>query len=445
MSLPKLTGEITLDRQKILTIPNATGVYLFIKKDARNKTSEILYAGKALNLKARLLSHLENAKLDKKEATMIQNSNYISYYITDSEFKALFLESELIQKFHPKYNTRWKDDKSYLYIKITVKDEFPKIFPVRKENDHKSLYFGPFTSNRDVNIVLKEIRRIFPFCAQKNISKQPCFYSKIGLCKPCPNEINKMEDSNAKKTNKKEYKSNIGKIVKVFKGETEKVESDLYKKLQIAKQNDDYERAITLRNKLFGFQILIRQQLFHTFNNLDYQGKNQVVDLLQLLHFYLPKLVGIKKIECYDISSLSQKEATASMVVFSDGIHDKKEYKRFKIQNLNIKSDFAMLDEVIRRRFSNNWPEPDLIVVDGGKPQVRTVMSTLAKINKQLPVIGIAKGPDRLVIGSKDLPTIRPKINNLGFNLVRYIRDESHRFAKKYHLLLRTKRLYNKV
>src|SRR3989338_10749643 len=150
-----------LNKKAISSLPPSTGVYLF------KKNKEILYIGKAVSLKARLLSHLENAKLDPKEDLIVKNSDRIEYFLTDSEFKALLLESAFIQKYQPTYNLRWKDDKSYLYIKITSKDEFPKVFSVRREDDKKSLYFGPFPSQRSLEEILNSIRKIFPFCQQK--------------------------------------------------------------------------------------------------------------------------------------------------------------------------------------------------------------------------------------------------------------------------------------
>ena len=443
MKVPKFSAQISLDKEKIKSIPNDIGVYLFIKK-GKKKEDEILYVGKSLNIKTRILTHLENAKLDRKESLILQNSNSLGYIITDSEFKALLLESELIQKLHPKYNNRWKDDKSYLYIKISVREEFPKIFPVRRENDHKSLYFGPFSSTQDVQIILREVRKIFPFCMQKKISKSPCFYSKIGLCNPCPNAIEKIKYKEEKIKSKKIYRTNIKQVIKILRGETEIVEKSLNQSLQKFKKQENYEEALSVRNKLFNFQRLIRQQLFQGYESV-YSNITAVKDLLQILHFYMPALNNVDRIECYDISNLSQKEATASMVVFSDGFPKKDQYRKFRIKNISLNSDFQMLEEVIKRRFKNNWLKPDLIIVDGGKPQVRTLLRTLAQIKKKIPVVGIAKGPDRLVVGTENLPTIRPKISNSGFNLIRYIRDESHRFAKKYHLFLRNKRLYNEL
>ena len=153
--------SILLRKKDILKLPQGVGVYVFKKK------KQILYIGKSISLKARILSHLENAKLDPKEAAIIKNSNQIEYYITDSEFKALLLESSLIQRNHPKYNRRWQDDKSYLYIKITLREDFPKVLSVRRENDGRSRYFGPFPSRGDVEEVLRTIRRIFRFVLKK--------------------------------------------------------------------------------------------------------------------------------------------------------------------------------------------------------------------------------------------------------------------------------------
>lgn len=131
-----------ISKETIHTVPTSMGIYIF------KSGPKITYIGKSINLRSRLISHYENARIDAKEAAIIRNSDSIEYIITDSEFKALLLESQLIQQYRPQYNSRWRDDKSYLYIKITAKDEYPKIFLTRKEHDGKSKYFGPFPSGR---------------------------------------------------------------------------------------------------------------------------------------------------------------------------------------------------------------------------------------------------------------------------------------------------------
>lgn len=439
LDIPK--GEkAALTRQNINKIPALIGVYLF-----KNKR-KVLYVGKAVNLKARLLSHLENAKVDRKEKLIIESSDTVEYFITDSDFKALILEAEFIKLYHPKYNVRWKDDKSYLYIKVGTRDDYPKIQIVRKEKDPKSVLFGPFPSVRSVQEILRQIRKIFPFCSQSKIGRQACFYSKIGLCYPCPNFIETLTDKKEKDQLKREYRGNIRNIVKILRGDLRSIEKKLQSELNHLVLEEKYEEAIKVRNRFFQFRKLINQQLFNTRDFADFNLSGESLkDLSQILQNYLPDLPSLNRIECYDISNLSQKEATGSMVVLSKGGADKSQYRKFKIKNATIFSDFEMLEEVVKRRFKNKWPDPDLIVVDGGKPQVRVMLKTLIDLNKEVYVIGIAKGPDRLVIGKQNLPTIRPNLNRPGFNLVRFIRDESHRFAHKYHLYLRTKNIYNKV
>lgn len=417
-------------------IPTTTGVYIF------KSNNKVLYIGKSVNILARVKSHFENAKISTKEARIVYDSNKIEYIVTDSDLKAILLESELIQKHKPKYNVVWKDDKSYLYIKITIKDKYPKIFLVRKENDKKSKYFGPFSSYKTLYELLREIRKVFPYCSQKKISKKACFYSKIKLCSPCPSIIESQKDIKLIKEYKRIYKKQIMQIIKVLEGKTDSVFKDLYKKLKILSKNKDtYEQALELRNKIDRFERLINQSLVKYDDVLTYnESEKAIKELGIILNKYLPKIKSLKKIECYDISSTSQKDATASMVVLNNGLINKSKYKRFKIKNLKLNSDIEMINEIINRRLKYK-DKPNLIVIDGGKPQIRIIQYVLKKANINIPVIGIAKHPDRLIIGNEYLPIIRPDINNLGFNLIRLLRDESHRFAKKYHIFLRSKKM----
>lgn len=430
--------KIKLKQDEIKTLPASIGVYLF------KKGNEILYVGKSISLKTRILSHLENAKLDPKESLIIRNSEKLEYILTDSEFKALLLESSLIQKYQPKYNSRWKDNKSYLYIKITIKDDFPKIFIVRKESDNKSLYYGPFPSQKDAQKILSVIRKLFPFCQQKKISKYPCFYSKIGLCNPCPNKIVSLINQQEALELKKVYRKNIFSVRSVLEDKTDIILKHLYQELSLLTKKQSFEEAIILRNRILHFETLIKQTQFSSDISNNYNlSKKAISRLLDLLKQYNIKVKNLYRIEGYDISNLFQKDATASMVVFTDGLPDKSQYKRFRIKSKTIKSDFKMLEEVFVRRIRQNWKKPNLIIVDGGAPQVLKVINTLnAHPESVCPVIGIAKRPDRLVFNTfNNLITIRPSLNNPGFNLVKSVRDEAHRFARKYHLLLRNKRM----
>lgn len=429
------------ERESLNEAPSTAGIYIY------RTGKEIVYIGKSVNIKARLISHWENAKIDNKEAAIIHSANSIDCIVTDSELNALIFESQLINKHKPKYNARWRDDKSYLYIKINWKDAFPKIFPVRRENhDSKSVYFGPFPSRVSIEELLREIRKVIPFCTQRQVGKQPCFYAKIGLCRPCPNVIAHCSDEELQKKLKKEYRVNIKQVIKILEGNTDPVLKGLYKELKKLTEEQKYEEALELRNKIQRLEHLVHDRLFSGDMVSGYNRSADSINALKekLLEFF-PELSDLNRIECYDISNFQQKEATASMVVFTEGLMDKKEYRRFRIKNPKLQSDFDMLDEVLRRRFNQKWQYPDLLVIDGGRPQIRRVLSVLEDIHITIPVIGIAKHPDRLVIGKKDLPTIRPPIQNLGFNLVRSIRDESHRFAKKYHVLIRSRKSFGMI
>jgi len=416
----------SLNKISYADLPSTAGIYLF------KKGKTYLYIGKSINIKARVLSHVENSQQDTKEYAIVSQSDSIETQITDSEFKALLLESELIQIHHPKYNVIWRDGKSHLYIKIT-EEKYPKIYPVRKEDDKKSLYFGPFSSTRNVESLLRTIRRIIPFCSQKKITKRPCFYHKIGLCDPCPNDIG---------SRGKEYRHNIRRIVSLLLGKTGILLNSMNRELKTAIKEEHYEEGLKIRNRIQTLQYLIQNRSFERYGEHDFDNSKQSLeDLFTLIHPYFPYLSRLDRIECYDISNLSQKQGTGSMVVLTNGLLDKNQYRRFKIKNVKIQSDFDMLDEIVTRRFGNNWNKPALIVVDGGKPQVRRIIKVLENLGIEIPLLGIAKDPDRFILGVNGLPTIKPRMNNLGYRLVQLIRDESHRFARKYHLFLRDKEM----
>lgn len=431
--LPEFTS-IKNSKKALNDVPATIGVYVF------RGQGTILYVGKATNLKARLRSHLENAKQDPKEHKIISEADSISYGAIESDFRALLVESELIQKHHPKYNVRWRDDKSYLYIKITVKDEYPKVLQSRRENDGKSRYFGPFPGSASVTDLLRVIRRIIPFCTQKRVTTRPCFYSKIGFCNPCPNYIQGKEGEE-KKQLKKKYRHNIRQIIKILDGKFDPVLKELRRELDALTSREKFEEAIQVRNRLLKLEYLLSNQIFlRALEELSISPENSLIRLQKILQPFFGDF-PLARIECYDISNFAFKESTASMVVATEGFLNKAEYRKFKIKNLKLNSDFAMIEETVRRRFFNKWPRPDLIIIDGGKPQVRTLIRVLGKLHMQTPVVGLAKRPDRLVIGVPDLPTIRPSLSDPGFNLLRLLRDESHRFARRYHLTLRGRKL----
>jgi len=463
-----------INTKQIKILPQTIGLYLFKKGD------EYLYIGKSLNIRDRVNNHNERTGIDAKEKAIVENSDTIEHIICSSELHALVLESQLIQKYHPPYNVIWKDDKSYLYIKIPIKDSLPRISLVRREDDGKSLYFGPYSSTRDVRFLLRSIRKVVPFCSQKQPLKKPCFYSKIGLCNPCPGSININASAvtpakagvqtihfNSKKeiidwmprpclpagrsagmtihqqfiAHKKQYRANIHKVISILQGKAESVLDELKDKISVHSEREEFEISLELHNKLLHLEQLIHLRSFERFEYSSAYDPEKALEKLTAIIQTVSKVnINLSRIECYDISNLMQQEATASMVVATDGILDKSEYKRFKLKETGV-SDFKMLTETLTRRMNNEWKKPNLLIVDGGTPQVMTISRVLKKLDCDIPLIGIAKHPDRIVVlVNGETKTYKFSLHNEGFKLIQQLRDESHRFAKKYHKFLRGKK-----
>jgi len=423
--------------KQISTMPSTTGVYILANKQS------IIYIGKAVNIKVRLRSHLQNQLQDNKERSLMSETTDISYFTTISEFDALLLEAKLIQKYKPKYNVVWKDDKSFLYIKISIKEKYPKIYLVRHENDSNSRYFGPFQSTKIGRKILNLLRQSIPFCQASKISKRACFYSQINLCNPCPNYITKLKKSGKTHealilTNK--YRANINMIIRILECKSDLAIKKMENELSECIDNQNYEKAIDCRNSLY----ILKSLASRSFSEIDGYNATRSINYQQLIGEFLNnyfRFNGDKKhfrIECYDISNLFDRDVVASRVVFINEESDKKEYRRYKIDN--FPSDSQRLLSVIKRRFSKEKNLPDLLIVDGGKQQLAPIKKYLNHLNINIPLIGIVKNPDR-IISSENFTQIPFSSNDLFYRLIQHIRDESHRFAKKYHLLLRRKKI----
>lgn len=421
-----------ITKKKLKKLPKSIGVYLF------KKNNRVLYVGKSVNIYARVISHLESSSINEKEKALIEQADDVDYILVNSEFKSLVLEAKLIKKYRPKFNVRWRDDKNFIYIKITVKEKYPKVFLVRKEDDRESEYFGPFSSKNEAKLILKELRKITPYCSEKKIYQRPCFYSKIGLCDPCPNMINFLEDEKLKTKLIKRYRANIRLLIDMLRGNVDKIIKKINQKINRLAKEEKFEEAIVWREKLKAIYFLLSKKI-----NLDnYQEKDNVRHLKDL-KIFLQKYISINnlnRVEGYDISNLSFKEATASMVVFTNGFADQSQYRKFAIK-IKTPSDTQMTAEVISRRIKNNWPLPNLIVIDGGVGQLKSALKVLNQAKLNIPVISIAKGPDRLLFIKNSKVSKIPISRVPGGTILIAIRDESHRFAKKYHLTLRNKKI----
>lgn len=419
----------------------APGVY-FLK----DEKGEILYVGKSTNVRDRLKSHLVSE--GEKARSMVSQSVKIEVVPVEYELEALLLEAQLIKKYLPRYNSTAKDDKHPLYIKITH-EEYPKITISRKE-EGGHLYFGPFPSSRIVKSVLRQIRRVYPFCQQKNIGKRGCLYSHIGLCNPCPSEIVQVQDGSTRQKMKNEYKQNIKNIVKLLSGKHKTLRREMVREMENAAKTENFELASKLRDRIKNLDYITApykspKEYMENPNLLEdirTQELNLLYDLLKLKMKYLRK---IKRIECFDISHTGSKSTTASMVTFVNGEPDKNLYRRFKIRTVIKADDTSSMLETFERRLKHitDWGLPQLFIVDGGKGQVAAALEALKENNIEIPVIGIAKRLEEIIIPKSEggYTIVRLSDANPALHLLQRIRDEAHRFARKYHFSLRMKSL----
>ena len=414
-------------------MPTYSGVYLFL-----NKKGDVIYVGKAKNLKKRVTSYFSTKDLGEKTRILVSQIVKIKTLGVTSEIESFLLEERLIKKYLPKYNIRLVDGKQYPSIKITIKDKYPKVLLVRKhDTDDGSLYFGPYTSTSSLRMVLKMLRRIFPYQNVVNHAGKLCLYYHLGLC-PCPYVTHDVS-----------YKKNIAHIIDFLNGDTKKVIKDLQKERTIFSKNENYEEALSLQKKIDSIN-LITSSVYKPFEyELNPNLRSDVIadelsELKNILNENAVSVTNLNRIECYDISNTSGLNATGSMVVFTNGEKDSASYRRFKIKKFynNKPNDFAMMQEVLERRLKHNdWPTPSLIIVDGGKGQISAAKESLAKMNSNIPLVGLAKREE--IIITSDFKEIKLSGSSKPLHMVMRLRDEAHRFAITYHKKLRSNFIFS--
>lgn len=540
-------------KKRVSTIPERPGVYLL-----KDKHKKIIYIGKAKNLKNRLKTHLIGSPSEHPRLrslwSKISNFDYIP---TDTEMEALILEANLIKMHLPRYNVRLKDDKKYPYIKVTVNEDFPKVFPTRNLKKDGSILFGPYTNVKTMKRALRTVKKIFPVrnCKQTIPSaKRPCLNFYIKRCYgPCQGYISK-----------EEYRSMIEEVCKFLSGKNRTVENELSKSMESTSNELRFEEAARIRDQLLAVREVVRRQRVVFKDELDrdilglarikntscvvllqirdgkltgqehyiltqtkytddaevvatfikqyyksaYFIPNEIViptkiedtpliarwlsdkkghkvklillkrgEKLKLVDFArrnglvileekemkdkarlpfpikeLQKVLSLEKppitIDAFDISDLFGKDACGSLVVFEFGRPKKSNYKRFKIKTVESIDDYAMIQEVVGRRYRRMIKEkksmPDLILIDGGIGQVNVAKRVLQDTGiRTVPVYGLAKRLDELVL--PDGKTLMLPPSSYALRLLQRIRDEAHRFALSYHRILRSKRLKKSI
>jgi excinuclease ABC subunit C len=435
--------------KKLRDLPPQPGVYFH--KDA---AGEIIYVGKAASLRNRVRQYFQKSRYrDPKTDALVAEIADTDWMIVESEIEALFLEAEMVRRYMPRYNILLRDDKSMVYVRIDYDSEYPTVTTTRRPLDDGARYFGPYLSALSIRTALKLLRRIFPYAVKRSLGqKRATLHYHLGLDPG-------LEEG---KTSLEEYRANLRRLMAVIQGNRKVIEREVEREMKRLAKAKDYEGAAKARNQLFALQNLSRQVIFSDKEFLDISKDHALGELVELL--------GLEKfparIEGYDISHMQGSDVVASMVVFTNGVSNKAEYRKFKTRK-NQNNDFCNMNETIKRRLSEKnrkaWGLPDLVIIDGGKGQLDAAIKARDEAEcARLPFIGLAKREEQIVIqkGKSNVLLNEPMLYKLGgfasesqdfllvnvphntnlVKLLQRIRDESHRFAVSYHSVLKQKR-----
>ncbi len=405
-------------------------MYWFL--DAAGK---VIYVGKAKNLHNRLKSYSLLNHLLPKTKQLVAHTQAVKYQILGSELEALLVEAELIQTYQPHYNILLKDDKSPLYI-ITTKETYPRVLAVRKgdrQNYPIRRSFGPFPSGRQVKEVLKITRRLFPFCTASKtdqIHHRACFYVHLNLCPGACTGVISPE----------KYTQQIQSLELFLAGKHQAIIKEFTQAITVAARQEAYETAAALKTKIEALKYIQAhyqyqksdQPLPNLTNDLNTQKITELKRLLKTHGLSIPQL---SRIEGYDVANLQGQAAAVSMVVNSNGAPDHDAYRHFTIKTLQTPNDVGMLKEAVSRRLHHSeWGLPDLIMIDGGKPQLKAIASVLTS---HIPLVSLAKHPDRLLIltnyRTPNIITVKLDPHQPASQLLIALRDEAHRFSRRLH------------
>ncbi|MDB5185259.1 MAG: putative excinuclease subunit domain protein [Candidatus Saccharibacteria bacterium] len=440
--------------EKLKQLPRQPGVYFH-----KDRAGEIIYVGKAAVLSNRVRQYFQKSRgRDIKTEALVRDIYDLDWMVVDSELEALFLEAEMIRRYMPRYNILLRDDKAMSYIRIDYDSNYPTVSTTRRPLDDGAKYFGPYSSTVTIRQALKLLRRVFPYATRQLAGqKRATLHYHLGLDPGLEEGRTSLED----------YRANLRKLIAVIEGKRHNIEREIEKDMKRAAKAHDYEAAAKLRNQLFSLQRLSQQVIFSDKEFLDISkdhALNELVDLLGLAAFP-------RRIEGYDISHMQGTDVVASMVVFTNGVSDKSEYRKFKTK-INHNNDFYNMNETLKRRLSEKnikaWGKPSLVLIDGGKGQLDAAISARDEQGcHKLPFVGLAKREEQIVIqkGKSNVDLNMEVLHRLGgyitesddfvlvnvphntnvIKLLQRIRDESHRFAVTYHSVLKAKRQTNSI
>ena len=452
-------SDIKSIHEQIQGFPTGPGLYFM-----KGPKDEVLYIGKAKNLRSRVASYFQPASdimesRGPKIVEMLNKVETVDYIETETEVDAMLKEARIIKDIQPAYNSDLLDDKTFPYLEITTGDDFPGVYITRKPRAKGNRLFGPFASAKDLRAVFVELQKIFKFRSckleiearnEKRRFFRPCILHSINQCvAPCGARIEKAE-----------YKTIIKDLIKFLQSKRSTVLRQLKNEMEEASAGMDYEKAGMLRDRI------------RLIGKLDERGEPdedvqpevfaaEPTEALVKLQKILDAPNPIRIIEGIDIANIGGKEAVGSLVKFIDGRPFKAGYRRFKIKTVEGSDDYAMIAEVVRRRYKyalvgeELWP--DLILIDGGLGQLHAAENALRELfatevishrehrghrelTNNIKLAGIAKKEEELYLQKSTRPLRLPR-HSSALKLLQYVRDEAHRFAQHYHHLLRSKKL----
>lgn len=400
------------------------GIYIF-----EDKNKKPLYIGKSISLRTRIKQHFEGYKDGSTSAaSFIPQTEYLYFKVVNNDLEAVITEANYIKTYQPRYNVITKDGRSNIYIIFTnPPDTKIKIIHATdiqslELDDYKKQVFGPYTSTKTAEILVKLSRRIFGFCsAPFNSASRACFNYHIHQCPgACQFKITPSQ-----------YQRHLGQIKKFLSGRFIELNKTLNSQIKKAIKNQDFEMANSIKNKIVSLDEATKNQNSSLLLKLsDATDRLQYLIADTLRHPLLSK--PPVRIECYDLAHLQGENYVGSMAVFINGKSETSLYRHFNVHE-GDKSDTSAMKQIMERRFHHpEWGIPDLIILDGGIPQLSIVSPV---IPKNIPTLALAKKRETIYFYDQNkVTTLNLNIEDPVLNLFRNIRDEAHRFATTFHI-----------
>jgi excinuclease ABC subunit C len=441
MSSPVPPAEPREPREKVKEFPPTPGVYLM--KDAQGR---VLYIGKAKNLRNRAGHYFTQAAVDDPRTTdLVKQIRDIDFVPAESDVDALLLEARLVKDVQPPFNVELKDDKSFPYLQIRTREDFPRVEFTRKPRRRGVKLYGPFTSAKSLRFAIQVLQRVFQFrtCSldiDANDPRwrwfRPCILHSIHRCTaPCNLRVTR-----------EDYRKQIRALRLVLEGKKERLLKEMEQSMREASAALQFERAARLRDDIDALRNLGRR------GEVDKDLQPHVFALEPRKGLLgLRKALGLpqvpRTVEGIDIAHLGGSDTVASLVAFIDGLPFKNGYRRYKIKSVEGVDDFASIREVVARRFRQRGPHedeqpfPDVLLIDGGKGQLNAAQDAFRMLHIEPPcLISLAKQDEEIFRPGESEP-LRLSRHSAALRLLQYVRDEAHRFAQHYHHLLRRKKL----